>query len=231
MKQKLMQSLNTIRGKINRTIKPVESLLVTKSTKPISTKFGFDRGKPIDRYWIEKFIKANKNYIKGRCLEIGDSRYTQLFGENRITKIDVLDIDKKNKTANIYADLRKMPNIVSNTYDCIILTHVLGMVDNLNSAVSELHRILKPGGTILATSASLSPTYDLTSNYWRFTVAGFRYLFSKKFTPKKINALSYGNVLTGQYFWVGLSSEDLKLKDLDYDDPSFPCIVAIRATK
>ncbi|MCK4818885.1 polysaccharide deacetylase family protein, partial [bacterium] len=33
---------------------------------PISSKFGFDRGKPIDRYYIENILNENKHFIRGR---------------------------------------------------------------------------------------------------------------------------------------------------------------------
>src|SRR5258708_1276969 len=38
-------------------------------TRPISTSFGFDRGTPIDRYYIENFLGRNAGDIRGRVLE------------------------------------------------------------------------------------------------------------------------------------------------------------------
>ncbi len=231
MKDKLLNTAFKVRANVTRVVKPGKTYwLATRSIKPLSSKFGFDRGTPIDRFWIEKFIKENAKDIKGRVLEIGDNRYTKAYGKD-VTKSEVLDVDSKNSKANIIADLRKMPKVPSNTYDCVIVTHVLGMVDEVDSAVSELHRILKPGGIILATSASLSPTYDLTNNYWRFTPAGFKYLFEKHFAKNNISCQSFGNVLTGQAFWAGLAQEDLTKKELEFDDPHYPCVVAIRAKK
>ena len=52
-------------------------------TTPISTNFGFDRGLPIDRYFIEKFLNGNNQDIRGRVLEIGDNDYTARFGRGR----------------------------------------------------------------------------------------------------------------------------------------------------
>src|SRR4051794_37443694 len=49
-------------------------------TAPISTVFGFDRGTPIDRYYIETFLSKNADDIRGRVLEIGDNSYTVRFG-------------------------------------------------------------------------------------------------------------------------------------------------------
>src|SRR6202035_2497766 len=38
--------------------------------QPVSRKFGYDRGTPISRYYIETFLKARKNDIRGRVVEI-----------------------------------------------------------------------------------------------------------------------------------------------------------------
>jgi glycosyltransferase involved in cell wall biosynthesis len=39
---------------------------------PISQDFGFDRGTPIDRHYVEDFLTRNSGDIKGRVLEVGD---------------------------------------------------------------------------------------------------------------------------------------------------------------
>lgn len=225
----LTSILRSARAQVVRQIKPKDKYwFATKSLKPLSHKFGFDRGTPIDRYWIESFLKQNRSYIHGKCLEVGDHRYTKEFGRN-VAESDVLDVNKNNKKANIYGDLRNLSKIISdNTYDTIILTHVLGQIDDFYAAISECKRILKPRGSLLVTSSCLSPTFDIKNNYWRFTVSSFKYIFSKYF--KSIYVKSYGNVLAGQYFWVGLAQEEIPRKILEYNDPNFPCIVAIRAT-
>src|SRR3954466_14293166 len=51
---------------------------------PLSTEFGFDRGTPIDRYYIEAFLAANAGDVRGRVLEIGDDSYSRQFGADRI---------------------------------------------------------------------------------------------------------------------------------------------------
>jgi hypothetical protein len=65
-------------GAINRDIcsgeKPLDELVVYRVT-PVSPIFGIDRGFPIGRYYIEKFLEANCKDIKGRCLEMGGAFY------------------------------------------------------------------------------------------------------------------------------------------------------------
>ena len=200
--------------------------------KPLSRKFGFDRGTPIDRYWIESFLDNNKSLIKGRCLEITSDNYTMQFGGKRVAKCDVLDIDKNNKLANIVGDIRNLKGIIAdNTYDTIILTHVLGLINDYDSAIAETKRILKKGGHALVTSSCFSPTYDKAANYWRFTPLGLQYAFTKHFNRQNIKTFSYGNVLTGMAFWVGMAQEEIANKSLKINDPDFPCITGLIAKK
>jgi len=236
MKKELISLVKKVRAIVTRVIKPKEGYFLFKfpkrSLKPISTKFGFDRGKPIDRYYIESFLEENKEYIEGVCLEITDNAYTKEFGDERVIKSDVLDIDRTNKQANIYGDLRNLKSIIAkNTYDCIILTHVLGMIDDYETAIREISRILKPGGVLLFTSSCFSPTYEVESNFWRFTPASTKYVFSKYFSDANLEVKSYGNALAGQAFWLGFAQEELSNRELEYNDPHFPCIVAARAVK
>lgn len=204
--------------------------LATRSVKPLSRKFGFDRGTPIDRYWIESFLRENGKVITGKCLEVTDNHYTEKYGIG-VVQSDVLDVDPENKKANIVADLRNMKNVRSNTYDCIILTHVLGLIDDYESAVKECKRILKKNGKILITVSCISPFYDPALNYWRFTPSAIRYIFSKYFPTHHIQIKTYGNCLTGQCFWVGMSQEDLTVEELRFNDPQYPCIVGAVITK
>lgn len=223
------------RAVATRWIKPKRQYFLfsppQKSLQPISSKWGFDRGKPVDRYYIEAFLRENRDCIRGRCLEIHDSHYTQFFGGNRVSRADVLDIDTGNRAANIYGDLRQLPGVASDIYDCLIITHTFGVIDDYRSAIGECYRILKPGGTLLATVAASGPMLDLGCAFWRFTPAGAKYEVGRYFPLEAVRVQSYGNVLSGQCFWVGLSSDELAPNELDYNDPRFPIVVGVRAQK
>lgn len=230
-----MSNLTTLLFKIrsvaNRILLPSSSYYIfdgkIRTTSPISERFGFDRGTPIDRFWIENFLEENKAYIRGRVLEVTDSKYTHKYGQNRVRVSDVVDINLKNKKANIHGDLRDLKNIIKdNTYDCIILTHVLGLIDDYAAVLSECRRILKHDGTLLFTGSCLGPILARNEVYWRFTNNSVNYIFTKYFKPKDLIIKSYGNALAGQAFWVGMAQEDLQPSELAYQDPRFPCIVS-----
>jgi SAM-dependent methyltransferase len=225
--KKLIDTIKRIRSAVNRSLINADSnrFPSRKRLYPISSKFGFDRGTPIDRYWIEKFLYEHKDYIRGRVLEITDSKYTKMFGDGKVSISDVLDINLKNKDANIKGDLRNLKGkINNNTYDCIILTHVLGLIDDFPSAIRECKRILKKGGVLLFTGSSLGPVLPGNEPFWRFNAKTVKFIFEKHFKPKSLEIQTYGNKLAAQAFLDGLAQEDLTKKELELNDKRYPCI-------
>ncbi len=166
--------------------------------EPLTRSFGYDRGQPIDRYYIEKFLSRNVDDIKGHVVEIGDNRYTCRFGGDRITRSDVLDQDHPDSAPTIIADLTNADQVESNTFDCIIITQTLQFIYQIDAAIRTVHRILKPGGVILGSVPSLSPIcrYDMDrwGDYWRFTSEAVRRLFSQLFGLENVQVEAHGEI-------------------------------------
>ena len=193
---------------------------------------GRDRGTPLDRYYIERFLEAERRAIRGRVLEVGDATYTRRFGTD-IERMDVLDIDDANASATIIADLAVADAIPTDTFDCFVLTQTLHYIYDVGSAVRHAHRILRPGGTLLCTVPSVSRVgaKDLDTTYWRFTEASCSRLFGDAFSQGKVDVRARGNVLSAVAFLVGMAYEELSSRELERDDPFFPVVITIRATK
>jgi SAM-dependent methyltransferase len=203
-----------------------------RRTTPLSDEWGRDRGTPIDRYYIETFLREHSADITGRVVELLDHRYTTQFGTG-VIQGDVLDVDSSNSAATIVADLTAAASIDTYSFDCFILVQTLHFVYDVQSAIAEVHRTLKPGGVVLCTVPSVSRVSrrSLDSEYWRFTTAACERLFGHTFGDEQVEVSSYGNVLTAIAFLTGLASEELDASELDTRDPFFPVIVAVRAQK
>ncbi|MBW2045873.1 MAG: methyltransferase [Deltaproteobacteria bacterium] len=205
-----------------------------RKVTPISEEYGFERGAPIDRYYIEEFLKKNKSDIKGTVLEIMDREYTVRFGGRRVRNSDVLDVDINNKKATIYADLRDRRALPEEKYDCVILTQTLHFIDDYNSVISNVYGVLKKNGVLLCTVPSVSRIdsyFGEEGDFWRFTKASARYIFQKAFAKDKLHIDAYGNVLADICFLKGLSAEEITKKELDYYDKYFPLLICVRAVK
>jgi SAM-dependent methyltransferase len=220
-----------LRKRLRRITRP--ALLGTvRRTKPLSDVWGRDRGEPIDRYFIERFLDEERTHIHGHVIEVLNNDYTLRFGVD-VVRSDVLDIDRGNQEATILADLRRADSIAANTFDCFILTQTLQFIDDVPAALRHAHRILRPGGTLLCTVPTVSRigrSY-LETEYWRFTVAGCQALFSRVFEGGDVQVGSRGNVLVAMAFLLGMAQEELRARELETDDPFFPVIVTVRATK
>lgn len=229
----LYKAFSALRAPIIRILRPKSGYYIApkKSMDPISMKFGFDRGLPIDRYYIEQFLEHSTQYIQGVCLEVHDDAYLKRYGNNRVTKTDILDIDTTNHLATVYGDLQQLNNIPENSYDCLIITQTFGLIPDVRSAVRECWRILKPGGTILASFSMAGPLREQEPKHWHFTPLSVKTMFEEVFPQEKVTVSSYGNLLVMQSFLAGFAAQELAQQELDHIDPWYPLIISLVATK
>jgi peptidoglycan/xylan/chitin deacetylase (PgdA/CDA1 family)/SAM-dependent methyltransferase len=205
-----------------------------RRTAPISPVWGLDRGIPLDRYYIHRFLDRHQSDIRGRVLEVKDSGYARAFGADRVTACDVLDVDPANTHATVVADLSRADTIADETYDCFILTQTLGVIYDVAASLRHAVRVLKPGGVLLCTlPAAGRISYDegLDGDYWRFTEASVRRLFEEVLPPGSFEVRGHGNVLACTAFLYGLAPHELTADELDTVDPYFPVVYTVRAVK
>lgn len=216
---------------LHRLKRPRVGHLPIRRLTPIS-RFGFERGQPIDRYFIERFLDQSREAIGGVCLEVRDDSYTRRFGGDRVTRCDVLDIDEKNARATIVGDLRRLTNVAADSYDCIVLTQVLQYIDDPCAAVAETFRILRPGGTLLLTVPMVGPLDERgVTDYWRYTDTSVRHLLERHFSAADLEIRTWGNMLTCVAFLMGLAQEDLRPAQLNHVDRTYSNTISARAVK
>jgi SAM-dependent methyltransferase len=201
---------------------------------PISADFGFDRGTPIDRYYIERFLHDNAADIRGRVLEVGDDAYSRRFGAARVTRQDVLHVSSDNPLATIVGDLSLADTLPAGAFDCLVLTQTLHLIFDLNAAVMQMHRALRSGGVALVTVPGISQIDRGTWGgtwFWSLTQASAVRLFSSVFGACNVRVESHGNVFAAMAFLQGLAVEEVDTAKLRIDDACYPVIVAVRAQK
>jgi SAM-dependent methyltransferase len=202
-------------------------------TKPVSDHWGWDRGKPVDRYYIEQFLAEHAADVCGRVLEVKDSDYSRAFGRG-VTRMDVLDLDATNPAATIIADLSIGDGIPADAFDCFVITQTLQFIYDVHGAIAQCHRLLAPGGVLLATVPVVSRiVHDdgLEWDYWRFTAASCHRLFGDVFGAQQVSVRTWGNVLAGVAFLRGTACQEIPRRKLDVNDPYFPILVTVRAVK
>jgi hypothetical protein len=105
----------------------------------------------------------------------------------------------------------------------------------MQATLNTLHRVLKPGGVLLATFPGISQIsrYDMDrwGDYWRFTTSSARRLFEEAFPASQIDMQAHGNVLVAIAFLHGLAVEELRRNELDYHDSDYEVLITVRAVK
>lgn len=202
---------------------------------PIDDTYGINRGMPVDRYYIESFLKENEQFIQGRILEIGDRRYTNLFGNN-IIESKVLHVEYEDSSKGIIkANLETGEGIIEESVDCFICTQTLQFIYDTRKAVKNILKLLKPGGIALITVSGISQMirYERIKygHFWSFTDMSLRRVFEEAGGIENIDIRVYGNVKTAMSFLYGISIEELRKEDLNYLDKDYQVIIGASIRK
>jgi SAM-dependent methyltransferase len=202
-------------------------------TKPIDGNFGFGRGTPVDRYYIEHFIEAHGSDIQGHALEIGDATYCNRFGSG-VSQQEILHISAANSDATIIGDLSTAGVLTPASIDAMVLTQTLHLIYDMRAALRNIYEALAPGGVALVTVPGITPVdrYDWGDCwYWSLTEAAAKRLFGEVFEEGQLQFTTYGNVYAATCFLHGLALEEVDKSKLLESDPAYPVVVAIRAQK
>jgi SAM-dependent methyltransferase len=199
--------------------------------QPASFLWGLDRGLPIHRYYLKQFLQGFSSDIYGDCLEFQEDSYTSQFGQHRVIKSDILHKEYGNPNATIVADLTKPNDIPDKRFDCIICTYVLNIILKPEQIISELYRILKPGGVLLVAAPQASMCEPEWHDVWRFTSEGLHSLLAEAFEAENVTVRAYGNSLTAAGDLRGLVADEFTQRQLNYHDPRFAIVVCARAVK
>lgn len=203
-----------------------------RSSQPLSRASGFDRGTPIDRYYIERFLADHASDLHGRVLEVGDDAYSRRFGGSRVIGQDVLHVDDSNARATIVGDLGTPGLLPAGSFDAIILTQTLQYVFDLPTALHQIRASLRPGGVLLLSVPGVAPiSLDAWRDnyYWRFTAKSVERMLATEFDPAKVTVSPLGNLYAATAFLHGACAEEADSKKLEPVMPEYAITIVARA--
>lgn len=136
-----------------------------------------------ERYGIDDFIyNFAQKEVKKTDLVLdagaGSFRYRSAFIHARYESTDFDDIfDKDSRDKHTFVcSLDNIPK-PSNTYDVVVNAQVLEHVEYPQKVVSEMARVLKPGGKLFLTTPQVSQVHGAPYNYFFYTHLGLASLF------------------------------------------------------
>jgi len=148
-------------------------------------------------YYLKKEMKnAAQNDISGVCLDIGsgNSPYKSLLNVTQYISVDKQEHSatsyKKNEN-EINADAKDLP-FEANYADSVILNQVLEHIDDFDTVLSEIARVLKSGGKLIISVPFIYHIHAEPNDYFRFSEYGIQHIMKKhKFQVKRFHYLGY----------------------------------------
>lgn len=222
-----------LRGRYKKQ-NPLIDVIANMPLVPLSRRWGVERGKPIDRYYIEKFLEKHKNLILGKVMEISDNVYTQKYGGEKVEESIVLHVEGWGRNA-VKGNLETGEEINENWVDTLILTQTLMFIYDTKKTVQNIYKMVKPGGSVLVTVAGISQISRYEADNWgdfySFHEDAVRRIFGEIFGAENIQVECFGNVKTAISLLYGLCCEDLTEEDFTYQDMDYQVIIGIVAHK
>lgn len=94
----------------------------------------------------------------------------------------------------------------------VLIFDTLEHVEDVHQAMTEIYRVLKPGGMVIMSSVMKFPIHDYPSDYWRFTPKAFELLLKRFF----IHEVEYDGDPQFPEGIYGFGIKERSRKDLKY---------------
>lgn len=128
-------------------------------------------------------IRDRADRLHGTLLDFGcgEKPYQSLF--TNVSKYIGLDYENpghshKNEHIDVFYNGENIP-FGDEYFDSALCSEVFEHLFNLELSLSELHRVLKPGGTLLVTCPFVWEEHELPHDYARYTTFALNHLFER----------------------------------------------------
>ncbi len=140
-----------------------------------------------------EYAELAKLTLNGAILDIGgnlNSEYHQLIqGKHTITTVNLTP----KYGCDLVFDIQEKFPLNDNTYDNVISLNVLEHVYGFQNAFSEIHRILKNGGTFVLSTPFMHHIHGCPDDYFRYTDSALeKILTGSGFHEIKITPIGLG---------------------------------------
>jgi SAM-dependent methyltransferase len=194
---------------------------------PYSRNFGLERGSPVGRYYVEKFLRENALSIVGRCLEFGEDRYKSYFP--KATEYEVTDVVERPGVKYV-CDIHEPKGMPKDHFNAIICTQVFEHLAYPERAAKSLYELMAPGGILLLTAPFINPVHYVPTDFRRFTPECLEMIIKEAGFDVEIVSFG-GNSLVGTGSLLGMVQEDFSVAELEKKDPVYPYNILIKARK
>jgi SAM-dependent methyltransferase len=139
----------------------------------------------------------------------GDAPYRELFSHCEYVTVDWPgSVYSAACEADIVASLEALP-VPDQSFDAVLSTQVLEHVSDPAKVVSELFRVLTPGGHLWLTAPLVWPLHEEPFDFWRYTAHGLRHLLERagfrveRLEPRGGYFGALATMMAGAPVWTG----------------------------
>lgn len=108
----------------------------------------------------------------------GRGPYRQLFTHARYESADFAQLGTDDEPLDYVCDLTAIP-VADDRFDAVFCNQVLEHLPDPLAALSELHRVLRPGGRLLLTAPLFYQEHQVPYDFYRYTQFGLRHLVER----------------------------------------------------
>ena len=153
---------------------------IKRNVEEMQTELGDDywRASAAELTLVPAIEAALAEHAEGRLLDAGAGNllYRPIL-EDHCDAYESLDVSREAGIDHVQ-DVQNM-ELPSDRYDTVFCRHVLEHVPYPGRAMTELHRVLKPGGVAIVTVPHLAYLHNEPHDYYRFTEHGVRTLLGE----------------------------------------------------
>ena len=169
-----------------------------KRVEPLVPKFVMRWMDPFHTALNERLREAAASVPKGALVldaGAGECPHSAMFSHTRYVKMDrgIGDKTWDYSKIDVQADICELP-FATGVFDAVVNIQVLEHIKEPGVCVSEMARVLKPGGQLILTTVQDWEIHQHPNDFFRYTRYGLQYLFDKAGLKSQVDAL-------GGLFW------------------------------
>lgn len=134
------------------------------------------------RYYLNDVMASFASETKPDMLVLdagaGDAPYQSLFDHARYETADLKTVEKQYTDVTYQCDLTDIP-VENNRFDRIVFNQVLEHVPDPAAVLTELCRVMKPGGIMLCSAPFIFDEHEQPYDFYRYTQFAYEPLFGK----------------------------------------------------
>jgi hypothetical protein len=190
--------------------------------------FGFSRGTPVDRYYLNRFVEEIRERVAGKTVELGGvSTNATWYRWSHVTSFTAVDV-RPGPGVDLVGDIHDPGLLPPDSADAVIAFNVLEHCAQPWVVVDNMRSWLRTGGHAFCMVPGAQRIHQMPSDFWRPMPGAVHWMF-RAFSDHQVR--QYGNPTSVIASYMGIAAEELSAEELDATHPDYPAAICVTARK